>query len=135
MSECETVLTESGSVYLDGPASMSVFITCASPALCPHSEHKLKKKSQSVDIPDEGYAGSLVKDLLASPLIKNVARTAISEEKEINTSNIQKARSPRRGELKRGYTIGTGWSCGKRKMDPSETVIRGEKRISSLLWT
>uniref|UniRef100_A0A673IVB8 Oxidation resistance protein 1 n=1 Tax=Sinocyclocheilus rhinocerous TaxID=307959 RepID=A0A673IVB8_9TELE len=68
----------------------------------------LKKKSQSVDIPDEGYAGSLVKDLLASPLIQNVARTAISEEKGINTTNIQKARSPRRGELKRGYTIDPG---------------------------
>ncbi len=67
---------------------------------------RLKKKSQSVDIPDEGYAGSFVKDLLASPLIRNVARSAISEEKEINTTNIQKARSPRRGELKRGYTIG-----------------------------
>uniref|UniRef100_A0A672K1M9 Oxidation resistance protein 1 n=1 Tax=Sinocyclocheilus grahami TaxID=75366 RepID=A0A672K1M9_SINGR len=69
---------------------------------------RLKKKSQSVDIPDEGYAGSLVKDLLASPLIQNVARSAISEEKEINTTNIQKARSARRGELKRGYTIDTG---------------------------
>uniref|UniRef100_A0A8C1AKP7 Oxidation resistance protein 1 n=1 Tax=Cyprinus carpio carpio TaxID=630221 RepID=A0A8C1AKP7_CYPCA len=68
----------------------------------------LKKKSQSVDIPGEGYAGSLVKDLLASPLIQNVARTAISEEKGISTTNIQKARSPRRGELKRGYTIDTG---------------------------
>ncbi|KAK2887572.1 hypothetical protein Q8A67_015800 [Cirrhinus molitorella] len=72
------------------------------------STKRLKKKSQSVDIPDEGYAGSLVKDLLASPLIQNVARSAISEEKEINTTNIQKARSPRRGELKRGYTIDTG---------------------------
>lgn len=67
---------------------------------------RLKKKSQSVDIPDEGYAGSFVKDLLASPIIQNMTRTAISEEKEINTSNIQKARSPRRGELKRGYTLG-----------------------------
>ncbi|XP_016317915.1 oxidation resistance protein 1-like isoform X2 [Sinocyclocheilus anshuiensis] len=72
------------------------------------STKRLKKKSQSVDIPDEGYAGSLVKDLLASPLIQNVARTAISEEKGINTTNIQKARSPRRGELKRGYTIDPG---------------------------
>ncbi|RXN15431.1 oxidation resistance 1-like isoform X1 [Labeo rohita] len=72
------------------------------------STKRLKKKSQSVDIPDEGYAGSLVKDLLASPLIQNVARSTIGEEKEINTSNIQKARSPRRGELKRGYTIDTG---------------------------
>ncbi|XP_052389660.1 oxidation resistance protein 1 isoform X2 [Carassius gibelio] len=72
------------------------------------STKRLKKKSQSVDIPNEGYAGSLVKDLLASPLIQNVARTAISEEKGINTAIIQKTRSPRRGELKRGYTINTG---------------------------
>ncbi|XP_026087628.1 oxidation resistance protein 1-like isoform X2 [Carassius auratus] len=72
------------------------------------STKRLKKKSQSVDIPNEGYAGSLVKDLLASPLIQNVARTAISEEKGINTAFIQKTRSPRRGELKRGYTIDTG---------------------------
>ncbi|XP_059365158.1 oxidation resistance protein 1-like isoform X2 [Carassius carassius] len=72
------------------------------------STKRLKKKSQSVDIPNEGYAGSLVKDLLASPLIQNVARTAISEEKGINTTIIQKTRSPRRGELKRGYTIDTG---------------------------
>lgn len=77
---------------------MSLFF----PFLC----SRLKKKSQSVDIPNEGYAGSLVKDLLASPLIQNVARTAISEEKGINTAIIQKTRSPRRGELKRGYTIG-----------------------------
>uniref|UniRef100_A0A8C1N1H1 Oxidation resistance protein 1 n=1 Tax=Cyprinus carpio TaxID=7962 RepID=A0A8C1N1H1_CYPCA len=77
-------------------------------AFPPIIHSRLKKKSQSVDIPDEGYAGSLVKDLLASPLIQNVARSAIREEKEINTTNIQKARSPRRGELKRGYTIDTG---------------------------
>lgn len=69
---------------------------------------RLKKKSQSVDIPDESYTGSFVKDLLASPMIQSMTRTAISEEKEINTSNIHKARSPRRGELKRGYTIDTG---------------------------
>lgn len=75
-------------------------------AFFPFLYSRLKKKSQSVDIPDEGYAGSFVKDLLASPIIQNMTRTAIREEKEINTSNIQKARSPRRGELKRGYTLG-----------------------------
>ncbi|KAK7124397.1 hypothetical protein R3I94_018687 [Phoxinus phoxinus] len=69
---------------------------------------RLKKKSQSVDIPDESYAGSFVKDLLASPMIQNVTRSAKTEEKGINTTNFQKARSPRRGELKRGYTIDTG---------------------------
>ncbi|KAI7799171.1 putative oxidation resistance protein 1, partial [Triplophysa rosa] len=69
---------------------------------------RLKKKSQSVDIPDEGYASSLLKDPLASPIIPSMARTPITEEQEINTTNIQKARTPRRGELKRGYTIDTG---------------------------
>ncbi|XP_056597381.1 oxidation resistance protein 1b isoform X2 [Triplophysa dalaica] len=72
------------------------------------STKRLKKKSQSVDIPDEGYAGSLLKDPLASPLLPSMARAPITEEKEINTTNIQKARTPRRGELKRGYTIDTG---------------------------
>ncbi|XP_051527720.1 oxidation resistance protein 1-like isoform X2 [Myxocyprinus asiaticus] len=72
------------------------------------STKRLKKKSQSVDIPDEGYTGSLVKDPLASPIIPSVARTTITEELDINTTNIQKARNPRRGELKRGYTIDTG---------------------------
>nr|XP_055076833.1 oxidation resistance protein 1b isoform X1 [Misgurnus anguillicaudatus]XP_055076834.1 oxidation resistance protein 1b isoform X1 [Misgurnus anguillicaudatus]XP_055076835.1 oxidation resistance protein 1b isoform X1 [Misgurnus anguillicaudatus] len=69
------------------------------------STKRLKKKSQSVDIPDEGYAGSLLKNPLASPIIPSVA---ITENQEINTTNIQKARGPRRGELKRGYTIDTG---------------------------
>ncbi|XP_051519639.1 oxidation resistance protein 1b isoform X2 [Myxocyprinus asiaticus] len=72
------------------------------------SSKRLKKKSQSVDIPDEGYAGSLVKDPLASPIIPSVARTTITEEHGISTTNIQKSRSPRRGELKRGYTVDTG---------------------------
>ncbi|KAA0710089.1 Oxidation resistance protein 1 [Triplophysa tibetana] len=70
------------------------------------STKRLKKKSQSVDIPDEGYAGSLLKDPLASPLLPSMARAPITEEHKNNT--IQKARTPRRGELKRGYTIDTG---------------------------
>ncbi|XP_051949502.1 oxidation resistance protein 1-like isoform X2 [Xyrauchen texanus] len=72
------------------------------------STKRLKKKSQSVDIPDEGYTGSLVKNPLASPIIPSVARTTINEELDLNTTSIQKARNPRRGELKRGYTIDTG---------------------------
>ncbi|XP_051992343.1 oxidation resistance protein 1-like isoform X4 [Xyrauchen texanus] len=68
----------------------------------------LKKKSLSVDIPDECYAGSLVKDPLASPIIPSVARTTITEEHGINATNIPKSRNPRRGELKRGYTVDTG---------------------------
>uniref|UniRef100_A0AAY4E6Z5 Oxidation resistance protein 1 n=1 Tax=Denticeps clupeoides TaxID=299321 RepID=A0AAY4E6Z5_9TELE len=70
----------------------------------------LKKKSQSVDITEEGFAGSLV----ASPIIRNVARATISEEQENNTTNVQKAR-PRRTELKRGYTIDTGQKKSERK--------------------
>uniref|UniRef100_A0AAY4E7F5 Oxidation resistance protein 1 n=1 Tax=Denticeps clupeoides TaxID=299321 RepID=A0AAY4E7F5_9TELE len=72
--------------------------------------NRLKKKSQSVDITEEGFAGSLV----ASPIIRNVARATISEEQENNTTNVQKAR-PRRTELKRGYTIDTGQKKSERK--------------------
>ncbi|XP_048085620.1 oxidation resistance protein 1b isoform X3 [Alosa alosa] len=76
---------------------------------------RLKKKSQSVDISEEGFAASLVKDPLASPIIRSIARATISEEQENNTTNVQKGRSPRRGELKRGYTIDTGQKKTERK--------------------
>lgn len=72
---------------------------------------RLKKKSQSVDISDESFAASLVKDPVGSPIIRNIARATISEEHENNTTNVQKGRSPRRGELKRGYTIGKSMRC------------------------
>ncbi|XP_031442273.1 oxidation resistance protein 1b isoform X2 [Clupea harengus] len=79
------------------------------------STKRLKKKSQSVDISDESFAASLVKDPVGSPIIRNIARATISEEHENNTTNVQKGRSPRRGELKRGYTIDTGQKKTERK--------------------
>lgn len=73
---------------------------------------RLKKKSQSVDIASQGFSPTLVP---ASPLNKAappVAKTTtVLAVQENNTTNSQR-RSPRCGELKRGYTIGKwhrGW--------------------------
>ncbi|KAM7382455.1 hypothetical protein PAMP_002182 [Pampus punctatissimus] len=66
----------------------------------------LKKKSQSVDIANQGFSSTRVP---ASPLSKAsppVAKTTtVLAVQENNTTNSQH-RSPRCGELKRGYTIG-----------------------------
>lgn len=73
---------------------------------------RLKKKSQSVDIASQGFSPTLVP---ASPLNKAappVAKTtAVLAVQENNTTNSQR-RSPRCGELKRGYTIGN-WHAGQ----------------------
>lgn len=73
---------------------------------------RLKKKSQSVDIASQGFSPTLVP---ASPLNKAappVAKTtAVLAVQENNTTNSQR-RSPRCGELKRGYTIGN-WRTGR----------------------
>ncbi|TDH12291.1 hypothetical protein EPR50_G00070700 [Perca flavescens] len=67
---------------------------------------RLKQKSQSVDIASQGFSPTLVP---ASPLNKaapTVAKTTTAlAVQEYNTTNSQR-RSPRCGELKRGYTIG-----------------------------
>ncbi|KAI3361451.1 hypothetical protein L3Q82_013619, partial [Scortum barcoo] len=67
--------------------------------------NRLKKKSQSVDIASQGFSPTLVP---ASPLNKAappVAKTTtVLAVQENNTTNSQR-RSPRCGELKRGYTI------------------------------
>ena len=72
---------------------------------------RLKKKSQSVDIASQGFSPTLVP---ASPLNKAappVAKTTtVLAVQENNTTNSQR-RSPRCGELKRGYTIGN-WHAG-----------------------
>lgn len=72
---------------------------------------RLKKKSQSVDIASQGFSPTLVP---ASPLNKAappVAKTTtVLAVQENNTTNSQR-RSPRCGELKRGYTIGKGHQC------------------------
>uniref|UniRef100_A0A671VCC9 Oxidation resistance protein 1 n=1 Tax=Sparus aurata TaxID=8175 RepID=A0A671VCC9_SPAAU len=77
----------------------------------------LKKKSQSVDIASQGFSPTLVP---ASPLNKAappVAKTtAVLAVQENNTTNSQR-RSPRCGELKRGYTIDTGQKKTPEKKD------------------
>uniref|UniRef100_A0A8D3E549 Oxidation resistance protein 1 n=1 Tax=Scophthalmus maximus TaxID=52904 RepID=A0A8D3E549_SCOMX len=77
----------------------------------------LKKKSQSVDIATQGFSPTLAP---ASPLNKAappVAKTtAVLAVQENNTTNAQR-RSPRCGELKRGYTIDTGQKKTPEKKD------------------
>uniref|UniRef100_A0A7N9AWM7 Oxidation resistance protein 1 n=1 Tax=Mastacembelus armatus TaxID=205130 RepID=A0A7N9AWM7_9TELE len=78
---------------------------------------QLKKKSQSVDISSQGFSPTLVP---ASPLSKAappVAKTTtVLAVQENNTTNSQR-RSPRCGELKRGYTIDTGQKKTPEKKD------------------
>uniref|UniRef100_A0AAX7T329 Oxidation resistance protein 1 n=1 Tax=Astatotilapia calliptera TaxID=8154 RepID=A0AAX7T329_ASTCA len=79
--------------------------------------NQLKKKSQSVDIASQGFSPTLVP---ASPLNKaapSVAKTTtVLAVQENNTTNSQR-RSPRCGELKRGYTIDTGQKKTPEKKD------------------
>ncbi|XP_041797771.1 oxidation resistance protein 1a isoform X4 [Chelmon rostratus] len=81
------------------------------------STKRLKKKSQSVDIASQGFSPTLVP---ASPLNKAappVAKTTtVLAVQENNTTNSQR-RSPRCGELKRGYTIDTGQKKTPEKKD------------------
>ncbi|XP_068616619.1 oxidation resistance protein 1a [Brachionichthys hirsutus] len=81
------------------------------------TERRLKKKSQSVDIASQGFSPTLVP---ASPLNKAappVAKTtAVLAVQENNSTNSQ-PRSPRCGELKRGYTIDTGQKKTPEKKD------------------
>uniref|UniRef100_A0AAQ6AKR1 Oxidation resistance protein 1 n=1 Tax=Amphiprion ocellaris TaxID=80972 RepID=A0AAQ6AKR1_AMPOC len=81
------------------------------------STKRLKKKSQSVDIASQGFSPTLMP---ASPLNKAappVAKTTtVLAVEENNTTNSQR-RSPRCGELKRGYTIDTGQKKTPEKKD------------------
>ncbi|XP_028437500.1 oxidation resistance protein 1a isoform X5 [Perca flavescens] len=81
------------------------------------SPYRLKQKSQSVDIASQGFSPTLVP---ASPLNKaapTVAKTTTAlAVQEYNTTNSQR-RSPRCGELKRGYTIDTGQKKTPEKKD------------------
>ncbi|XP_068590686.1 oxidation resistance protein 1-like isoform X3 [Cebidichthys violaceus] len=81
------------------------------------STKRLKKKSQSVDIASERFSPTLVP---ASPLNKaapaGAKTTAVLAVQENNTTNSQR-RSPRCGELKRGYTIDTGQKKTPEKKD------------------
>ncbi|XP_019112083.2 oxidation resistance protein 1a isoform X1 [Larimichthys crocea] len=78
---------------------------------------RLKKKSQSVDIASQGFSPTLMP---ASPLNRAsppVAKTtSVLAVQENNTTNSQR-RSPRCGELKRGYTIDTGQKKTPEKKD------------------
>ncbi|XP_037130732.1 oxidation resistance protein 1a isoform X3 [Syngnathus acus] len=81
------------------------------------STKRLKKKSQSVDIASQGFSPTLVPasplNRAASPVAKTTTVLAVQEN---NTTNSQR-RSPRCGELKRGYTIDTGQKKTPEKKD------------------
>ncbi|KAI4811578.1 hypothetical protein KUCAC02_014458, partial [Chaenocephalus aceratus] len=65
----------------------------------------LKQKSQSVDIATQGFSPTLVPASPPNKASPTVAKTtAVLAVQENNTNNSQR-RSPRCGELKRGYTI------------------------------
>uniref|UniRef100_A0A668AJD7 Oxidation resistance protein 1 n=1 Tax=Myripristis murdjan TaxID=586833 RepID=A0A668AJD7_9TELE len=79
--------------------------------------YRLKKKSQSVDIANQGFSPTLVPasplNRAAPPVAKTTAVFAVQEN---NTTNAQR-RSPRCSELKRGYTIDTGQKKTPEKKD------------------
>ncbi|XP_028983791.1 oxidation resistance protein 1a isoform X2 [Betta splendens] len=81
------------------------------------STKRLKKKSQSVDIASQGFSPTLVpaspRSKAAPPVAKTTSVLAVQEN---NTANSQR-RSPRCGELKRGYTIDTGQKKTPEKKD------------------
>lgn len=68
---------------------------------------RLKKKSQSIDISASSYEplAPAAQHAMQPPKPPPVTNTATSEEEQNNTANTQR-RNPRRGELKRYYTIG-----------------------------
>ncbi|XP_077207781.1 oxidation resistance protein 1 isoform X2 [Paroedura picta] len=70
---------------------------------------QLKKKSQSIDITAAGFDPMApgAPQVLQTTKATSVISTTTSEEEQNNTTNTQR-RNPRRGELKRYYTIDTG---------------------------
>ncbi|CAJ1061905.1 oxidation resistance protein 1 isoform X3 [Xyrichtys novacula] len=80
------------------------------------STKRLKKKSQSVDISSQGCPPTLVPASPPNKAVAPVAKTTNSlAVQEKNTTNSH--RSPRCGELKRGYTIDTGQKKTPEKKD------------------
>ncbi|XP_072250980.1 oxidation resistance protein 1a isoform X4 [Leuresthes tenuis] len=81
------------------------------------STKRLKQKSQSVDIASQGFSPTLMpaspRNKAPPPVAKTTTGLAV---KENNTANSQ-LRSPRCGELKRGYTIDTGQKKTPEKKD------------------
>ncbi|KAL6108771.1 oxr1 [Pungitius sinensis] len=81
------------------------------------STKRLKKKSQSVDIASAGFSPTLTPASPHNKAAPGVAKTtAVLAVQENNTTNSQR-RSPRCGELKRGYTIDTGQKKTPEKKD------------------
>ncbi|XP_071061918.1 oxidation resistance protein 1a isoform X2 [Pseudochaenichthys georgianus] len=81
------------------------------------STKRLKQKSQSVDIATQGFSPTLVPASPPNKASPTVAKTtAVLAVQENNTNNSQR-RSPRCGELKRGYTIDTGQKKTPEKKD------------------
>lgn len=68
---------------------------------------RLKKKSQSIEISASGYEPlpSAAQHALQPTKPAALKNTTTSEEEQNNTANSQR-RNPRKGELKRYYTIG-----------------------------
>ncbi|TNN72903.1 Oxidation resistance protein 1 [Liparis tanakae] len=97
----------------EGPSSVTTVL----------SLRRLKKKSQSVDIASEGFSPTLVP---ASPL--NKASAAGLAVQDNNTANAQR-RSPRCGELKRGYTI-VSELLGSRLDSALEALVYPRGRIA-----
>ncbi|XP_053737762.1 oxidation resistance protein 1a isoform X2 [Synchiropus splendidus] len=81
------------------------------------STKRLKQKSQSVDIASQGFSPTLVPasphNKTSQPAAKTPTALGVQEN---NTTNAQR-RSPRCGELKRGYTIDTGQKKTPEKKD------------------
>lgn len=77
-----------------------------------HPSCRLKKKSQSVDIASQGFSPTLVPTSSLNRAVSPVAMatTGLVVLQDNNTVNSQH-RSPRCGELKRGYTIGKWHQC------------------------
>ncbi|XP_039184713.1 oxidation resistance protein 1 isoform X2 [Crotalus tigris] len=73
------------------------------------STKRLKKKSQSIEISASGYdpLPSAAQHALQPTKPTALNNTTTSEEEQKNTANSQR-RNPRKGELKRYYTIDTG---------------------------
>ncbi|XP_063735611.1 oxidation resistance protein 1a isoform X5 [Eleginops maclovinus] len=77
----------------------------------------LKKKSQSVDIATQGFSPTLVPASPPNKASPTVARTTAALAVQENNTNNSQRRSPRCGELKRGYTIDTGQKKTPEKKD------------------
>ncbi|KAM6967419.1 oxidation resistance protein 1a [Aplochiton taeniatus] len=79
-------------------------------------KERLKKKSQSVDITSQGFVSTFLPSSPFGRASPPVAKTTTIAVQENNATNSAR-RSPRCGELKRGYTIDTGQKKTPEKKD------------------